>query len=148
MSESRYQTLQFSVSGWYDQVQIGYTPKDGRLEEDQDGPGFKLFGYDSEGVLVECVCFLSDGGNDSRSTGSIYTDQAGTKELFGIYLPLSRASFEWLWATLARCQDCLSEIEVDVAYASEDRGNDSRTQSMLISGASFTLCTGEYFTDR
>jgi len=67
MSKLSYRALDFSVSGWYDQVQIGYVQNDGRLDEDQDGPGFKLFGYDSEEVLVECVCWLSDGESDKRS---------------------------------------------------------------------------------
>ena len=147
MSKLSYRTLEFSVSGWLDQVQIGYVQNDGRLDEDQDGPGFKLFGYNSEEVLVECVCWPSDGERENRSEGWISVNQSGTEELFSVFLPLPRPRFDWLWATLARCQDCLSKIEVAVNYAPENRENDPETQDMLILGASFTLCAGAYFED-
>ena len=148
MSKLSYRTLEFSVSGWLDQVQIGYVQNDGRLDEDQEGPGFKLFGYNNEEVLVEFVCWPSEGESTKRSTGWIWMDQAGTVELFSVFLPLPRESFDWLWATLARCQDCLSKIEVAVSYAPENLANDPRKQEMLIMGASFTLCVGDYFKVR
>jgi hypothetical protein len=148
MPELSYGTLEFPISGWYDQVQIGYVENDGRLEDYQDRPGFKLFGYTFDGVLVDCVCVRYEEDNENRSQGSIYFDQKGAEELFAPFLPLPKAQFDWLWATLARCQDCLSRIEVAVSYATEESTSDSNSQNMSISGASFTLCTGDYFKDR
>ena len=77
MSELSYGTVEFSVSGWYDQVQIGYVSNNGKLDEDQDGPGFKLFGYHWEEVLVECVCWPSEGESDNRLTGWITRGSGG-----------------------------------------------------------------------
>ena len=102
---------------------------------------------DYEKVLVECVCWPPDGESVDRSEGWISLSQSGKEEQYAVFLPLPRPSFDWLWATLARCQDCLSEIEVDISYAPKKREEDPRRQDMLISGASFTLCTGEYFRD-
>ncbi len=81
----------------------------------------------------------------NRSEGRIYVDEEGVEHLFGISLPLPQLRFDWLGATLAQSQNCLSKIEVAVAYTLDEFVKSSNSRDISTSTASFTFCTGEYF---
>lgn len=148
MSDMKDEFLEFAVSGWIDQIQINYSAADGSLDDHQDRPGFKLFGYTYDGVLVECVCVVYQDDDSNRSVGSIYPNAKGNAELFGLFLVLPPAQFEWLWKTLTRCQDCLSNIEVSLRYEHGGLPKPAGSQKITISIAAFTLRVGEYFSDK
>lgn len=133
MTETR--TLSFTPEGWLDSNVV-------RFWEERDEVFIKLFSQEVDEPQIEATFYPETRDNGSDRWYNVHRNDRGEVDLISILVGLPEARYWTIHEILARNQEALARIEVDVTYESADESPDEAEVVELQIGASI----GDYFS--